>query len=319
MKAAVLRKFGAALELEERALPVLTGEEMLVRVLGSGVCHSDLHITQGDYPNLPLPLIPGHEIAGEVEGLGPVLVYGNWGDGRCQFCQQGEEQLCSKVTEVGWITDGGYAEYVLVPSRRYLLPLDGLDPVKAAPLADAGLTPYRAVRRIKPWLQERATAVVLGAGGLGQFAVQYLKLLTSAKVIAVDISETKRHRALELGADEVAAPEDLLAGSARAVLDFVGSDQSLALAATTVAKSGIVIQIGEAGGQTSFGLGYVPHEAHFTSSISGSLPDLAAVLNYARKGEIKWEVETLPLEKANEALNRLRQGQVSSRLVLIPG
>lgn len=318
MKAAVLRQFKMPLELEERAMPVATGEQVLVRVLGTGVCHSDLHITEGTYPDLPLPLVPGHEIAGEVEGLGLVLVYANWGEGNCNFCQQGEEQLCNTVTEAGWLRDGGYAEYVLVPSRRYLFPLDGLDPVQAAPLADAGLTPYRAVKRLKPWLQLRTTAVVLGAGGLGQFAIQYLRSLTKAKVIAVDISEAKRKRALELGADEVATPEDLLAGSARAFLDLVGSDQSLALAATTVEKGGIVMQVGEAGGKVPFGLGFVPHEAHLTTSISGSLQDMAEVLEIARRGEIRWEVETLPLEKANEALTRLREGKVAGRLVLTP-
>jgi propanol-preferring alcohol dehydrogenase len=322
MRAAVLKKFKAPLELEERARPVPTGEQVLVRVLGAGVCHSDLHISEGAYPELPLPLIIGHEIAGEVEGIGPVLVYANWGEGKCRFCQQGEEQLCQAVTEAGWLKDGGYAEYVLVPSPRYLFGLEGLDPVKAAPLADAGLTSYRAVKRLKSWLppqQSAATVVVLGTGGLGQFAIQFLKLLTPARVIAVDVSETKRQRALELGADEVASPKDLSAVSARAVLDLVGSDETLALATTIVEKTGIVMQVGEAGGKMNFGLGFVPHEAHFTTSISGSLPDLADVLNFARRGEIQWQVETLPLEQANLALARLKQGQVAGRLILIPG
>src|SRR5207237_5276163 len=114
----------------------------------------------------------------------------------------GEEQLCSSAHEAGWVEDGGYAELVRVPSRRYLFPLAGIDPVQAAPLADAGITSYRAVRRVANFLSDRARAIVIGCGGLGQFAIQYLKLLTDARVIAVDSVAAKQRRALELGADE---------------------------------------------------------------------------------------------------------------------
>ena len=236
MKAAVLRKFCSPLTIEERPNPEPRGEEVLVRVKGAGVCRSDLHIIDGRHPNTSLPLILGHEISGEVEGLGDVLVYASWGCRSCDMCANGNEQLCSRATEAGWVRDGGYAEYVAVPSVRYLLPLDGLDPIRAAPLADAGVTPYRAVRRIHQWLQSDSTAVVVGVGALGQFAVQYIKLLTKANVIAVDLNDSKLRAALELGADEAMHPNEL-ARSVDAVLDFVGQDSTLELA-TRVVKMG---------------------------------------------------------------------------------
>lgn len=132
---------------------------------------------------------------------------------------------------------------------------------------------------------------------MGQFAIQYLKLLADAHVIAVDPNEWKRNRALELGADEAVSPGDPLP-PAQVVLDFVGSDESLRLARSVVDQTGIVVQVGEAGGRLPFGLGAVPHEAHFTTSIWGSLDDLKEVLALARKGNLHWEVETLPRERA---------------------
>jgi propanol-preferring alcohol dehydrogenase len=317
MKAATLHRFGAPLKLSEWPDPEVHGEETLVRVLGAGVCHTDLHIIDGRFPTLPLPRVLGHEIAGHAEGIGEVLVYASWGCRTCALCQRGEEQLCPRATEPGWVRDGGYAEYVVVPSRRYLLPLGDLDPVRAAPLADAGLTPYRAVRRIRQWLLPGSTAIVIGAGGLGQFAVQYLKLLTEARVIAVDPSEPKRRRAEELGANETASPGDQLP-PARVVLDFVGSDETLRLAAGVVERTGILVQIGEGIGCLPFGFGLVPHEVHITNSVWGSLTELASVLEHANRGEVNWHVDTLGLDQANEALDRLRRGEVAGRLVLVP-
>jgi len=290
-----------------------------VRVRGAGVCHTDLHMIDGLWPELPLPRVLGHEIAGEADGIGPVLVYPCWGCGACELCRRGEEQLCPNAAEAGWVRDGGYAELVLVPSRRYLLPLRGLDPVRAAPLADAGVTPYRAVRRVRGWLRRGGTALVIGAGGLGQFAVQYLKLLTTARVVAVDLDERKRAAARELGADEAVSPEQVgELGRAGVVLDVVGSNETLALSAATVEPTGIVVQIGEAGGRVSFGHATVPAEAHFTTASWASIDDLKAVLEHANRGEVTWRVETLPLARINEGLDRVRRGDVVGRLVITP-
>jgi propanol-preferring alcohol dehydrogenase len=317
MKAAVLKKFGSPLDIEERAKPKPRGQEVLVKVKGAGVCHSDVHIMEGRHPNVSLPLILGHEISGEAEGLGDVLIYSSWGCKSCDLCSEGEEQLCSRATEAGWVRDGGYAEYVIVPSEKYLLPLEALDPIRAAPLADAGVTPYRAIRRIMQWLRGDCKAVVLGVGALGQFAVQYLRLLTKAHVIAVDLDDSKLRTALGLGANEVLRPSELT-GPVDVVLNFVGQDSTLELATRVVKKGGIVMQVGEGGGHLVFGMFHVLHETYFTTSIWGSLRDLSTVLEYARHGKIRWSVETLPLDKANEALLRVKKGEVSGRLVLVP-
>jgi propanol-preferring alcohol dehydrogenase len=319
VNAAVLRRVGVPLRLEDRPPPQPRGEEVLVRVRGAGVCHSDLHMIDGLIPGLPLPRVLGHEIAGEADGLGAVLVYASWGDGTCRWCRRGEEQLCARAAEPGWMRDGGYAEAVVVPSRRYLLPLGDLDPVRAAPLADAGVTAYRAVRRVQPWLAGGGTAVVLGAGGLGQFAVQFLRLAGDARVVAVDPDPAKRDQARRLGADHAAAAAgDLEAGAAVAVLDLVGSDATLAEAARLVQPTGVIMLVGEVGGRLPFGFGAVPHEAHLSTSVWGSHRDLAAVVELARAGTLRWEVEALPLQRVNEALERLRHGRVRGRLVLTP-
>jgi propanol-preferring alcohol dehydrogenase len=303
------------LTVEERPEPKPRGDEVVVRVRGAGVCHSDLHLIEAE--DVPRPLVLGHEIAGEADDVGGVLVYPAWGCGACGFCVRTEEQLCPHVVTAGFERDGGYADAVLVPSRRHLFPLEGLDPVRAAPLADAGLTPFRAVRRVRDTLGAGTAALVIGAGGLGQFAIQYLKLLTDARVVAVDTAERKRARALELGADDAAAPDEA-DEPALAVLDFVGSDESLALAARLVERTGTVLVIGAAGGELPYHFSALPYEARIGTSILGSRADLTAVLEHARRGDVEWHVETLPLKQASEALGRLRRGDVLGRLVLVP-
>jgi alcohol dehydrogenase, propanol-preferring len=314
--AAVLRSPGRPLVFEDRRDLQPVGDQRVVRVRGAGVCHSDLHMIDGEIGG-PLPRVLGHEIAGHVAGIGNVLVYPCWSDGTCGYCRRGLEQLCPAAAEPGWAVDGGFAGQVLVPHPRFLLPLEGLDPVRAAPLADAGVTPYRAVRRALPWLTEGATALVLGAGGLGQFAIQYLRLLTGATVVAVDPSEPKRRRALALGAHDVAAPGDGLPAAA-VVFDLVGSDATLRQAVECVLPAGMVMVVGEAGGRVPFGFRLVPYEAHLTSSVWGSFEDLRAVVGMAQRGDLSWDVEPMPLARANEALTRLRDGEAAGRIVLIP-
>jgi propanol-preferring alcohol dehydrogenase len=317
VRAVVLRSFQDPLELEERPDPEAHGDDqVVVRILGSGVCHSDLHVAEG-YFGSPLPLVLGHEIAGEVEGMGNVLVYTPWGCGECRFCHRTEEMICPDAKEAGLFQDGGYAEYVLVPSRRYLYPIGDLDPVEAAPLGCGGLTPYRAVKHARPWLGPGSRALVLGAGGLGQFGIQYLRLMTDAVVHVGDPSEQKRARALELGAEEAADPAEL-EGPYEAVLDFVGSDDSLSQAARLVDRQGVAIVIGLFGGGIQFGLGAVPHEAHFLSSIWGSRDELAELIGLAQREHLEYTIDTMPLERAQEAHDLVRRGEARGRIVLVP-
>jgi propanol-preferring alcohol dehydrogenase len=317
MRAVVLRAFRAPLELEERDIPRANhGDESIVRVLACGVCHSDLHVTEGLFGS-ELPLVPGHEIVAEDEQLGNVLVYAPWGCGQCRFCRATEEMICPDGREAGLFQDGGYAEYMRVPARRYLYPIGDLDPVQAAPLGCGGLTPYRAVKQAREWLGPGSRALVLGAGGLGQFGIQFLRLMTDATVHVGDPSAAKRELALSLGAEEAAAPADL-DGPYTAVLDFVGSEDSLSHAARLVDRQGIAMVIGLFGGRIPFGVGAVPHEAHFLSSIWGSRDELAELIDLAQRERLDYTIDTMPLEQAQAAHDQIRSGQARGRIVLLP-
>jgi propanol-preferring alcohol dehydrogenase len=222
VRAVVLRAFNAPLELEEREVPsARRQDDSVLRVVACGVCHSDLNVAEGFFGS-DLPLVLGHEIVAEHDELGNVLVYAPWGCGECRFCLATEEMICPDGREAGLFQDGGYAEYIRVPARRYLYPIGDLDPVHAAPLGCGGLTPYRAVKHARRWLGPGSSALVLGAGGLGQFGIQFLRLMTDATVHVGDPSLRKRERALALGAEAAAAPGEL-DGPYTAVLDFVGS------------------------------------------------------------------------------------------------
>ncbi len=317
MQAVVLREFHGELAVEDRPVPDPTGDGVVVRVKAVGVCHSDLHVVEGYFSSSPLPLVLGHEVVGEVEGAGNVLVYTPWGCGECRFCQAGEEMICPQGREAGMFQDGGYAEYMLVPFRRYLFPIGDLDPVDAAPLGCGGLTAYRAVKHALGWLGGEKRAVVVGAGGLGQFAIQYLRLLSDASVFAVDVSAQKRERALELGAAGAASPAEI-EGPFDVVLDFVGAEETLRLGAELVDRKGLLEVVGLFGGRIPFGLGAVPHEARFMSSIWGSLSDLGELIELAQREPLSYTTETMPLAQAQAAHDRVRSGEARGRVVLVP-
>ena len=316
--------------------------EVLVRVAGAGLCHSDLHLMHWPAGSLPyeLPFTLGHEVAGTVAALGagadglevgePVLVYGPWGCGRCRACSIGAEHVCEgdvMARGAGLGRDGGLAEYMVVPSPRLTVPLNGLDPVAAAPLADAALTPYHAIRRALHLLRPGTSAVVIGVGGLGHVAVQLLKALSPARVVAVD----RRDEALELatgsGADVVlqaaglAAPELQLAAGRRGaalVVDCVGSDETLALAAGAVAPGGQVSIIGLGGGTFPMRFGAVALETSVIFSFWGTREELVDVVELARAGAIALEVERVPLAAVPAAYERLAAGGCRGRVVAVP-
>ena len=339
MLAARLHAPGEPLRLETVPLPEPAGDEVRIRVAGCGVCRTDLHIARGEMSRVELPLTLGHEIGGWIDTAGPgagpeleaaglrrgdaVLVFGGWGCGVCADCLAGEEQRCASGRSPGFQVDGGYAAAVLVPHPRHLVALGGLDPVRAAPLADAGVTPYRAVRRAAPWLQPGARVLVIGAGGLGQFAVQYLRMRPGLRIAAAEPEPQRRALAMDLGAD-VAVPHadrpSLLAalgGEATAVFDFVGSDETLGQAARIVAPDGLVTLVGEAGGTLPVGF-RSQLESWVTTTAWGSAADVRAVVALAAHDELQWSVETVPLTEAQAALDRLAGGSVRGRIVVVP-
>jgi alcohol dehydrogenase, propanol-preferring len=314
--------------------------EVLLRVGGAGLCHSDLHLMHWPAGALPydLPFTLGHEVAGTVAALGDgasgvavgddVLVYGPWGCGVCRRCSRGEEHLCERPARArgcGLGRDGGLAEYVVVPSPRLLVPLDGLDPVRAAPLADAALTPYHAIRRALSTLEPGAAAVVLGVGGLGHVAVQLLRALGGARVGAVDVRERALELALQAGADValhggagVAGELRRALGAPALVVDCVGSDATLALAGELVAPGGHVSIVGMAGGTFPMRRGGVPMETTVVISNWGTRAELAEVVALARAGIVDLEVEPVALADAVDAYGRLERGEVHGRVVAVP-
>ena len=318
--------------------------EVLLRVAGAGVCHSDLHLLSARALPYPLPMTLGHEVAGHVVGTGgeaagwepgqAALVYLCWGCGSCRRCAVGADNYClahphDSVPGAGLGFPGGMADLICVPAR-HLVPLGDLDPVRAAPLADAALTPYHAVRGAGDRLGPGSTAVVIGVGGLGNLAVQVLAATTASTVIAVDTDESRLQLALARGAHR-ALPAD---GSAQEVLrltkgvgadlvlDLVGSEGTLAAAAACVATGGQISVVGLSAGRLPLLAGPPPFGLPWGVSVvkpyGGTRGDLHDVLALARRGDLEVVVETFALDDAGEALRRLSEGSVPGRAVLVP-
>lgn len=329
-----------------RDVPVLEPGpgEVLIKVGGAGACHSDLHLLEAPAGSrsFTLPFTLGHENAGWVESLGPgatgfapgdaVIVYGPWGCGLCMNCRRGMENYCQEPGKPspGGLggTDGGMAEYLLVPSTRYLIPLGGLDPREVAPLSDAGLTSYHAVKRSVQLLGPGSTAVVIGAGGLGQMAIQVLKALSGATtVVAVDTSEEKLKLAKALGADEVLVSghdavtriKEITRGlGAELVLDLVGVGPTLNMAAQVARILGHLTIVGVGNAALPVNFSSPPHECAVASPFWGSIPELLEVVALAQVGKVKMLVEHFSLDRAAEAYDLLHDGNIRGRAVIIP-
>jgi alcohol dehydrogenase, propanol-preferring len=334
MRALQITTWHQEAEFVDVAIPAPAAGQVVVKIGAAGACHSDLHMMhgQGDAVPYPLPFTLGHENAGWVHAVGdgvtsvepgqPVAVYGAWGCGHCARCRVGMENYCESGvgTGSGLGRDGGMADYMLVPDARYLLPLpDGLSPAEAAPLTDAALTPYHAIRRSLPKLVPGSTAVVIGVGGLGHLAVQILKAVSAARVIAVDTSPDALELAVSLGADTAleAGPttsRDVKAATgnrgADLVLDCVGNEATLATAAASTRSLGDLTLIGVAGGTLPF--------SFMKSVYWGSRNELAEVLDLAGRGLIAARTTLYPLARALDAYRALAAGELVGRAVMIP-
>ena len=349
-------EWGKPLELRETIVPESSGRSVLVKVQASGVCHTDVHIIGGFYDlgegrklsmadrGIALPITPGHEIAGTVERLGPevkhpeiregtpVVVYPWIGCGTCRKCAAGLENICeARPRTLGIFTDGGYADYVLVPDAKYLIPLDTIDPEHGAPLACSGLTALSAVKKSRP--ASRELVVVLGAGGLGTTAIQLLKNLKGAKVVVVDVDDAKLALAKSLGADlgintrgltnkeVVAQIKDANGGlPADAAIDFVGTPATSSLGFEALGRGGRLVLVGLFGGEGKFALPFFPlRAAEVIGNFTGTIQDLSEMVELVQRGVVKPVVsQTYPLSEANLVLEKLVAGKIEGRAVLAP-
>jgi propanol-preferring alcohol dehydrogenase len=331
-------------QLRDVPVPEPGPGEVLLKVGGAGACHSDLHLLEAPAgsKDFALPFTLGHENAGWIETMGPgatgfapgdaVVVYGPWGCGLCMNCRQGMENYCQTpgYPSPGGLggTNGGMAEYLLVPATRYLIPLGDLDPRVAAPLTDAGLTSYHAVKRSLHLLGPGSMAVVIGAGGLGQMAIQALKALCSATaVVAVDTSEVKLKIAMEMGADAalvsgadaVKQIKYMTCGQgAEVVLDFVGVEATLSMAAQVARVLGHLTIVGVGNAALPVNFSSPPQECAVASPFWGSIPELIEVIELAQTGKIKMLVEHFPLDDAAHAYDLLHHGKIQGRAVITP-
>jgi propanol-preferring alcohol dehydrogenase len=328
-------------ELRSQAQPDPRPGEVLIRVGAAGACHSDLHVIDSpDALGMPLPFTLGHENAGWVEALGPgvsgftrgeaVAIYGIVGCGQCIACLEGRDNECRRVAPggIGLGRDGGMAEFVVAPARQ-LLPIGDLDVAQAAPLTDAGLTPYHAINVTRRGLRPGSTCVVIGVGGLGHMAVQILAATTASTIIAMDLRDDALELARKVGAhhtfrsdaEAAAKIRELVGpppGGADVVLDFVGAQGTVDLARAVVSIGGDVAIVGLAGGALPVGFGALPLEVRVTVPFWGTRTELAEVIALARAGRITAHVERFSLGDAAAAYERLRAGKVRGRAVIMP-
>jgi propanol-preferring alcohol dehydrogenase len=315
---------------------------VLVAVRGAGFCHSDLHVIDGEIRILPvLPIVLGHENAGVVAAVGDgvtsvregdaVAVFGGWGCGQCSLCITGHEQLCATPAWAGLSAhNGGYAEYLLVPHERYLVKLSSLAPDQAAPLTDAALTPYRAIRKALPFLEPDYYALLIGLGGLGQYGLKLLHILSGCPVVVVDVSESKRRLARDMGAahtidgadpDVVEQLRALTKGrGVCAAFDFVGTDATLDLAIRSTRSMGKVSHIGLAGGAARVKpLDNSRFEVLCEATLWGSVKELREVIALAESGRLTpIATERVALANINDVYRRLKAGQIAGRAVIVP-
>lgn len=331
-------------ELRQVPVPAPGPGQVLVKVAAAGACHSDLHLMEFPEGVVPfaLPFTLGHETTGTIAELGAgvtgwaegdaVAIYGPWGCGSCRSCRLSMENYCERSSELsgaggGLGLDGGMAEFVLVPSSRLLVPLGDLDPVAAAPLTDAALTPYHAIARSRASLVPGTTVVVIGIGGLGHMALQIVRALSPARVIAIDTDAKKLDLARDLGADEAFLAGDDAVERVRSatrglgaelVVDLVGADATMLAGSQMVRPRGELTVVGLASGTLPFNFAGIAWEASVQTTYWGSLVELTEVLDLARAGKLAATIERFSLADAPLAYERLRRGEIEGRAVVVP-
>lgn len=351
MRSARMHAYHQPLVLEDVPVPDIGPEEVLLRVTAAGMCRTDVQLVDGyfrPYKEPVFPITPGHEIAGEIDKIGAalskrtgfaegdqVVVVGGWGDGVCRHCHHGDEHICTHGQWPGFGPHGGYAEFLPVPAR-YLIKVDrrfGLKPEELAPLTDAGLTPYRGIKKLRDAgaLGPGRVLGVLGVGALGTYAVQYAKLLGGgATVVAFARNEDKLAAAKALGADHVISTKgkalaDVRADLVRAVgqgeidagIDCAGAEEMIQLGFGLLSVAGHYVSVGLVGDRVQIPLfPLVAREYTYHGSFWGTYNDLSEVIALAEQGKVRHTIKALRFEDINESLELLRAGEIVGRAVI---
>ena len=351
MKSARIIEINQPLQIYESKTPKPKGSQVLVKVQSSGVCHSDIHLWEGGYEGpqgqflkttdrgVKYPLTPGHEVAGIIDSLGEqtegfaknekVLVYPWIGDGLCPACRIGEENLCDKPRSLGIYNDGGYADYILVPSYKYLVKLgDEIDTDVSAPLSCSALTAYGAVKNGN--LTPNDNVVIVGTGGLGLMAIQLAKAITGSRIIALDRDDEKLKAAKENGADDIinSTKEDAVKAvmeltermGADAVIDFVNASSTVEVDMNFLRRRANLVLVGLFGGELKLNLITMPTRSYkLIGSYTGSMNDLIELVSLAKRGIIKPVISNrFRLDEATKALEMLKDGKILGRGVINP-
>jgi propanol-preferring alcohol dehydrogenase len=337
MKAYRITDWGRA-NLMDVDVPTPGPDEVLVEVRAAGLCRTDLNILSsagGYWPDPPFTL--GHEISGVVVALGPgprtvrigdpVLVSAVYACGSCGRCRRGRDHECRLMTHVGYGVglDGGLAQY-MVAKAIHLVPLGDLDPRRAAPLGDAAATSFHAVMRARESLWPGASVAVIGIGGLGGYAVQFLEQLTGAAVLAIDTVPDRLEFARRYGADELclfgddarAKMREFGHGAVDVVLDFVGSTATLTAALGAIGVGGRVIVAGIGGAEVSLGWERIPRNSSFENTRGYTRADLEDVVALAAAGRIDLPQTHYSFDHVEDALDDLRAARVAGRAVVLP-
>jgi len=335
MHAAVVEQFGKPLVLREWDMPKVGPGQILVKTEACGVCHTDLHAANGDWPLKPTPpFIPGHEAIGRVVAVGAGVTIVKEGDrvgvpwlysacGHCEHCLSAWETVCDKAEFGGYTKNGGFAEYVLADPNYVAHIPAGLTPTEAAPLICAGITTYKGIKETK--VKAGDWIAISGAGGLGHLAIQYAKVM-GLQVCAIDVDDAKLALAKTLGADLVfnakhgdpaSALKKETGGGAHGVLITAPSLGAFKQAVGMTRKRGTCVLVGLPPGDFPLPIfDVVANCITIRGSFVGTREDMAECLAFAADGRVKADIELQPLSKINDIFDRLEHGKVAGRVVL---
>jgi alcohol dehydrogenase, propanol-preferring len=336
MKAALLQEFKKPLLLTDTERPVPADDEVLIQVEACGVCHSDLHVAEGDWTQLSRivkkPVVLGHEVAGRVvekgrgvkdlqigDRVGVPWIY--WSCGECEFCRQGDENLCSRQMITGVTVDGGYAEFMKARASHAEKIPQGLSALEVAPLFCAGVTVLRALRQSR--ISRGQRLAIFGVGGLGHLAIQVGRNL-GAEVTAIDISDQKLELAKSLGAASTlnAKSSDVVKelrarGGAHVALVTSAAKAAYDMAFYGLRPTGTLMVVGLPAENISFpAIMMAAGEVHIKASAVGTRSDLREVLAMAAEGKLHCQVTARPLSEVNQVFEEMRSGQIAGRIVL---